>query len=224
MFFSHKLPSPVNPRILDLRRKVWGSTLTSSSSSRKARTASWATTRTARQGELCAFVCNSCLVVLQDQRLIVCVCRAPCSNDKSRVGRRRLHFFFSRKLSDMWENTHSRSTLKHAHKLDVYFKFIIPQTAKHWGSNLRCRMGKCDAGSGVLLSACLPVSQSRLSGQMLDSPACLPVSPSLCGQMPDAVTPAPGSCLPLRSDARCCDAGSGLVSRLSPCDRRDCRC
>ena len=97
-------------------------------------------------------------------------------------------------------------------------------------------MGKCDAGSGVLFSACLPVSQSlrsdarcsdagsgvvspfvsSLRGQMPDvvSPACLPLSPSLRGQMPDA----PGSCLPLvslscvsqspRSDARCC---------LSPC-------
>ena len=51
----------------------------------------------------------------------------------------------------------------------------------------------------------------------------------LCGRMPDAVTLAPGSCLPLVSlylDARCCDAGSavtpaacfpGRVSRLSPC-------
>ena len=129
-------------------------------------------------------------------------------------------------------------------------------------------MGKCDAGSGVLFSACLRVSQSCLSGQMLDSPACLPVSPSLCGQMPDAVTPLRGcvarllpvsavsglspaclpvsdarccdagsgvvspACLPVsqspRSDARCCDAGSGLVSRLSPCVsqslRSDARC
>ena len=87
-------------------------------------------------------------------------------------------------------------------------------------------MGKCDADSGVLFSACLPVSQSRLSGQMPDSPACLPVSPSLCGQMSDAVTPLRGRVARLspcvsqspRSDARCCDAGSGLVSRLSVSD------
>ena len=64
-------------------------------------------------------------------------------------------------------------------------------------------MGKCDAGSGVLFSACLPVSQSlwsdarcRDAGSRVVSPAaCLPV----CGQMPDAVTPAAGSCLPLVS-------------------------
>ena len=55
-------------------------------------------------------------------------------------------------------------------------------------------MGKCDAGSGVLFSACLPVSQSLRSdarccdaGSGVVSPACLPVSPSLRGQMPDAV-------------------------------------
>ena len=93
-------------------------------------------------------------------------------------------------------------------------------------------MGKCDAGSG----SCFPL---------------VFLSPSLSGQMPDAVTLAPGSCLPLvslclpvsasavrcemlgcemltlslRSDARCCDAGSGVVSpaclpvspSLSPC-------
>ena len=141
-------------------------------------------------------------------------------------------------------------------------------------------MGKCDADSGVLFSACLPVSQSLQSGARccdagsgvvspaspsdVVSPACLPVSPSLCGQMrdavtrrlrgvsqavwvvsparlpvsqlPDAVALAAGLCLPLvslclprslrsdaswlrdavsgfsRSDARCCDAGSGVVS------------
>ena len=39
----------------------------------------------------------------------------------------------------------------------------------------------CDAGSGVV------------------SPACLPVSPSLRGQMLDAVTLVPGSCIPLVS-------------------------
>ena len=67
-------------------------------------------------------------------------------------------------------------------------------------------MGKCDADSGVLFSACLPVSQSLRSdarccdaGSRVVSPACLPVSPSLSGQMPDAVTLAPGSCLPLVS-------------------------
>ena len=112
-------------------------------------------------------------------------------------------------------------------------------------------MGKCDAGSGVLFSACLPVSSLRSEARCCDagsrvSPACLPVSPSLCGQMPDAVTPALGSCLPLvslclpvsavrcqmlrrrlrgrvsrlfccvsqslPSDARFCDAISGVVS------------
>ena len=66
-------------------------------------------------------------------------------------------------------------------------------------------MGKCDADSGVLFSACLP--------------ACLPVSPSLCGQMPDAVTPAPGSVSQSpRSDARCCDATPWLrVVSPAPC-------
>ena len=65
-------------------------------------------------------------------------------------------------------------------------------------SDARC----CDAGSGSS-PACLPVSPS-LCGHL--SPACRPVSPSLCARMP-----APGSCLLLvsqsmRSDARCCDA------------------
>ena len=47
-------------------------------------------------------------------------------------------------------------------------------------SKARC----CDAGCGVV------------------SPACLPVSPKgLCGQMPDAVTLAAGSCLPLVSQS-----------------------
>ena len=57
-------------------------------------------------------------------------------------------------------------------------------------------MGKCDAGSG----SCFPLVflSPSLSGQMPDAVmvapgSCLPVSPSLCGQMPDAVTPAPGS-------------------------------
>ena len=55
--------------------------------------------------------------------------------------------------------------------------------------------------------SCFPLVflSPSLSGQMPDAvtlrvfrdvfPACLPVSPSLCGQMPDAVTLAPGSCL-----------------------------
>ena len=72
-------------------------------------------------------------------------------------------------------------------------------------------MGKCDAGSGVLFSARLLVSQSSLSpcvsqlrsdascdaSSGVVSPACLPVSPNLCGQMLDAMTPAVGSYLPL---------------------------
>ena len=52
------------------------------------------------------------------------------------------------------------------------------------------------------------------------SPACLPVSPSSRLSPPDAVTLAPNSlvslCLPfLLSEARCCDAGSGVVSPVS---------
>ena len=52
-----------------------------------------------------------------------------------------------------------------------------------------------------LLFLCLPISAVRCcgAGSGVVSPACLPVSPSLCGQTPDAVTPAPGSCLPLVS-------------------------
>ena len=71
-------------------------------------------------------------------------------------------------------------------------------------------MGKCDADSGILISACLPVSQCLRSdarccdaGSRIVSPACPCVSrlspcvsQGLCGQMPDAVTPAPGWCLP----------------------------
>ena len=127
-------------------------------------------------------------------------------------------------------------------------------------------MGKCDADSGVLFSACLPVSQSLRSdarccdaGSRVVSPACPCVSQSLrdaglslcvcqplrsdanavtpatggvpldsqglCGQIPDAVTLAPGrspACLPvspslcgqchmLRRRLRC------RVSRLPPC-------
>ena len=134
-------------------------------------------------------------------------------------------------------------------------------------SDARC----CD-GSGVVSPACLSPSLCQMRrGQMPDavtlapgsSRACLPVSVrcqllrcvshslpavtlspvvspglSLCaGQMPDAATLAPGSCLrcllvsagdvrsrclspctsqSLRSDARCCDAGR-CVSCLSPC-------
>ena len=69
------------------------------------------------------------------------------------------------------------------------------------------------------------------------------LSPSLFGQMPDAVTLTPGSCLPLfllclscvsfsspcvyqslRSDARCCDAGSGVVSPACLCVSQSLRC
>ena len=102
-------------------------------------------------------------------------------------------------------------------------------------------MGKCDADSGVLFSACLPVSQSlRSDARCCDAgsrvvspacpcvsqslsdatPACLPVSASLCGQMPDTVTPAPGGvsrlppCLPV-SAVRC--QMLWRVSRLSSC-------
>ena len=149
----------------------------------------------------------------------------------------------------------------------VFPSDFFPQTAKHWGSNLGYREwesvtpipGSCfplvflspslsgqmpdtvtpAPGSCLRLSPC--VSQALRSdarccdaGSGVVSPACLAVSPSLCGQTPDAVTPAPGSCLPLvllclpslcgqtpdapgsspacvsrvlRSDARCCDAG-----------------
>ena len=94
-------------------------------------------------------------------------------------------------------------------------------------------MGKCDAGSGVLFSACLPVSQSlwsdarcRDAGSRVVSPAaCLPV----CGQMPDAVTPAAGSCLPLVSlclpDAVTLAPGSclPLVSLCLPDSKRETR-
>ena len=76
-------------------------------------------------------------------------------------------------------------------------------------------MGKCDADSDVLFSACLPVSQSLWSdarccdaGSRVVSPACAPVC--LCGQMLDVVSPA---CLPVSppvSAVRC------RVSR-SPC-------
>ena len=92
----------------------------------------------------------------------------------------------------------------------------------------------------LLVSLCLPVSPACLpvSRSGVVSPAYLPVSPSfcgearcwspsLCGQMPDAVTLAPASFLPLVSlclepkssnvslvsqSLQCCDAGSGVVS------------
>ena len=73
----------------------------------------------------------------------------------------------------------------------------------HRDLETRPRLGRqagcCDAGSGVV------------------SPACLPVCASLQGQMPDAATLVSGLCLAgcvsqsPRSDARCCDAGSGVV-------------
>ena len=73
---------------------------------------------------------------------------------------------------------------------------IIPQTAKHWGSNLRYREWESVT---PVPGSCFPLVflSPSLSGQMPDAvtvvcPACLPVSPSLCGQMPDAVTLAPG--------------------------------
>ena len=63
-------------------------------------------------------------------------------------------------------------------------------------SHARC----CDAGSGVVCPACMPVSAVRcqiaVPGDV--SPACPRVSQSL------------------RSDARCCDAGSGVVSPACP--------
>ena len=83
----------------------------------------------------------------------------------------------------------------------------------------------CDAGSGVVfVSLCLSTLCGRLPDAVTPARGCLPVAPSLCGQMPDAVTLAPGLCLlqSLRSDARCCDAGSGVVSPaylpVSGCD------
>ena len=77
-----------------------------------------------------------------------------------------------------------------------------------------------------LVSLCLPVSMPDAvdAGSRVVSPGCLPVSPSQCDQMPDTVTQAAGrvsrvspKCLPSVSqspwsDARCCDAGSGVVS------------
>ena len=82
------------------------------------------------------------------------------------------------------------------------FISAFPQTAKHWGSNLRYREWESVT---PVFSACLPVSQSLRS--------------SLFGQMPDAVTLAPGSCLPLVSLCLAVSATllRGRVSRLSPC-------
>ena len=59
----------------------------------------------------------------------------------------------------------------------------------------------CDAGSGVVSPACLPVSRSLCDAVTLAPGSCLPlVSVSFCGQRPDVVTPAPGrshACLPV---------------------------
>ena len=90
---------------------------------------------------------------------------------------------------------------------------IFPQTVKHWGSNLRYRKWE----------NVTPVPGSYFP--------LVSLSFSLSGQMPAAVTPAPGLCLALvslclwvasptcpcvshslRSDARHCDAGSGVMS------------
>ena len=67
---------------------------------------------------------------------------------------------------------------------------LAPCVSQSLRSDARC----CDAGSGVVSPACLPVSAV---GCQVVSPACLPVSPSLCGRILDAVT-----CLPV-SAVRC---------------------
>ena len=96
-----------------------------------------------------------------------------------------------------------------------------------------CLCGRMAAGCGVVSPACLPMPVSpSLCGQMPDAgsrvgcPACLPLSPSLCSQMPDALVVCPTwlpgfvspPCLPVsqsvQSDARCCDAGCGVLSCL----------
>ena len=81
---------------------------------------------------------------------------------------------------------------------------FIPQTAKHWGSNLRYKEWESVTpvpGSCFPLVSQSPRSDARCcdAGSGVLSPACLPVSPSLRGQMPDAVTLATGSCLLLVS-------------------------
>ena len=102
------------------------------------------------------------------------------------------------------------------------------------------RMATLRRRSGVVSPACLPVSPSppRSDARLCDAGSGLvSLSPSLCGQTLDAVTLAPGSCIPLVSlclpDAvralrgrvsrlsvslclpvsavRCCDAGSRVV-------------
>ena len=97
-------------------------------------------------------------------------------------------------------------------------------------------MGKCDADSGVLFSACLPVSQSLRSnarccdaGSRVVSPACPCVSQSLRSDArccDDGLSPC--VCQSLRSDARCRGAGSGVVSPaclpVSQSLRSDARC
>ena len=77
------------------------------------------------------------------------------------------------------------------------FSFVFfPQTAKHWGSNLG--HGEWESVTPIPGPVfCLCFLSPSLSGQMPDAVtlapgSCLPVSPSLCGQMPDAVTPAWG--------------------------------
>ena len=94
------------------------------------------------------------------------------------------------------------------------------------GSGARC----CDAGSGVVSPASLSVSPylcgqmlwRRLRGRVSRLSPC--VSQSLrsdaacCGVVSDAVTPAPGSCLPLVSlSPMLWRLLRGCVSRLSPC-------
>ena len=69
--------------------------------------------------------------------------------------------------------------------------------------------------------ACLPVSAVCDAGFEIVSPPCLPVSPSLCGRMLDAVTPAPSRLSPRVSSlcGQMPDAvtlAPGRVSRLSP--------
>ena len=85
-------------------------------------------------------------------------------------------------------------------RIVLLYMFGFPQTAKHWGSNLRYRESESVT---PIPGSCFPLAflSPSLSGQM---PRCCDagsgVSPSLRGQMPDAVTLAPGR-----------------VSRLPPC-------
>ena len=85
---------------------------------------------------------------------------------------------------------------------------VFPQPAKHLGSNLRYREWE---------------SVTPVPGSCFPLVFLSPSLSSLSSQIPDAVTLAPGSfprlspCVSqsLRSDARCCNAGSGVVARLS---------